>query len=151
MVKRLSAGLLLPAVLLFVSACGGSGASGSATPSGPAMSDEEYLKAICTGVTQLSDALVSKSNVDDITKVIKDFSASVKALNPPADLRKYNADFAKYLDDTASDPTAVLTKKPPVPADSIRQRLASKESNVPECKGPTFFDAGQAAATATSK
>lgn len=150
MVKRALAGCL-PAVLFVAAACGGSGGSGTPTPSGPTISDEEYLKAICVGVTQLSDALVSKSSAADITKVIKDFSASVKALQPPADLQKYNADFAKYLDDTANDPTSVLTKKPPLPAESIRQRLASKEANVPECKNPTFFDANQGAATTPTK
>ena len=144
--------LLLPLAFVLAAACGGdSKSSGTPTTSGPTISDEEYLRAVCTGVTQFSDALVSKSSVAEITKVVRDFSASMKNLNPPADLQKYNADFTKYLDDAANDPTSLVTKKPPVPADSVRQRLASRESNVPECKAPTFFDASQSAPASPTK
>jgi hypothetical protein len=139
-------------VVLAGAACGGgSKSSATPTPSGPTISDEEYLRAICVGVTQFSDALVSKSSADEITKVVRDFSASMKQLTPPADLQKYNADFTKYLDDAANDPTSLLTTKPPLPADNVRQRLAAKETNVPECKAPTFFDAGAAASASPSK
>lgn len=146
--------VFLPVLLLIGAACGDDGDKKTTTTSGgnsgPVMTDEEYLKAICGGVQQLSDALLTKTNVEDITKVVKDFSASMKALNPPADLQQYNQDFTKYLDDTTSDPTQLLTKAPPLPSDSVRQRLSSKESNVPECKKPTFFDLQAATPVATA-
>lgn len=135
---------VLPVLLLLGSACGDDGGSKSTTApgnnAGPTLTDEAYLKAICVGVQQLSDALLTKTNVQDITKVVKDFSASLKALNPPADLQKYNSDFTKYLDDTTSEPTQLLTKAPPLPSDSVRQRLASKTSDIPECKDVKFFN-----------
>lgn len=152
MAKRAFIMALLALGFVLAAACGGgSKPAGTPTPSGPAISDEEYLRAICVGVTQFSDALVSKSSANEITKVVKDFSASIKKLTPPADLQQFNADFARYLDDAANDPTSLLTKKPPLPPDSVRQRLTSKESSVPECKGPTFFDAGAAASASPSK
>jgi len=146
----------LPVLLLLGAACGDDGAKTPTTTAGgnggPAMTDEEYLKAICVGVQQLSDALLTKTNVQDITKVVKDFSASMKTLNPPADLQKYNQDFTKYLDDTTSEPTQLLTKAPPLPSDSVRQRLASKTSSISECKDVKFFNlpASTPAATAAA-
>jgi hypothetical protein len=151
MAKRVFIATLMLVVLAGAACGGGAKSSATPTPSGPTISDEEYLRAICVGVTQFSDALVSKSSADEITKVVRDFSASMKKLTPPADLQKYNTDFTKYLDDAANDPTSLVTKKPPLPADSVRQRLAAKEMNVPECKAPTFFDAGAAGAASPSK
>ena len=156
----LLAPVLLIAVALSVVACGGGGSS-KATPtpptSGPTATDEQYLKAICTGTQAFSDALISKTTADGIAQVIKQFSSNLKTINPPADLRTFHAAFIKYLDDSLTDPTSLLTKSPPEPPDSARQRLASKESSVPECKKPTFFDsaatptvAATAAATAAA-
>ncbi len=148
---------LLAGLVAVFAACGGDGgaapvgADASASPSVTPMTDQEYLKAICTGVQSFSDALVSKSNADDIAKVIRDFSASMKALNPPPDLRQFNTDFGKYLDDAVKDPSALLTRQPPLPSDSARKRLTSEESNVAECKSPSFFDLGGPSPVPTRK
>lgn len=141
----LALSLLVVPLGIMTSACGGDGANGSKTQappqsSGPAGTDEEYLKAICSGVQEFSDAVVSKTKPEEIAAVIKDFAARMEAANPPADLRSYNQDFVKYLNDSLNDPTRLLTQKPPLPPVSVRQRLSSKESSVPECKSPTFFD-----------
>ncbi|MGH2632173.1 MAG: hypothetical protein ACRDG3_02080 [Tepidiformaceae bacterium] len=145
--------LMLGIVAIFAaSACGGGGSS-KATPtaptSGPTLTDEQYLKAICTGTQDFSDALISKSTADGIAQVIRQFATSLKTLNPPGDLRTFHAAFIKYLEDSLTDPTSLLTKSPPEPPDGVRQRLASKEPSVPECKAPTFFDS-QATPTAVA-
>ena len=142
--------LLWPAALLFsilplASACGGDNAKPPA-PTGPTVSDEEYLKAICAGTRNFSNALISKTKPEEIATVIKDFSASMKQLSPPSDLRKFNTDFVKYLDDSLSDPTSLVTRKPPAPPAAVRDRLVAAEAKVPECKDGTFFDAQAAAA-----
>lgn len=132
---------LVAMLLALLTACGGSKKSQSTpTSSAPGVTDEEYLKAICSGVQGFSNALVSAQSADAISKVVKDFSTSMKQINPPPDLRQFNADFAKYLDDAVNDPTSLVTRKPPLPPNSVRQRLASKESSVPACKSGTFFD-----------
>ena len=152
--------VLVIAAVFTATACGGGGST-KATPtaptSGPTLTDEQYLKAICTGTQAFSDALISKTTADGIAQVIKQFSSNLKTINPPGDLRTFHAAFIKYLDDSLTDPTSLLTKSPPEPPDSARQRLASKESSVPECKKPTFFDsaatptvAATAAATAAA-
>lgn len=143
-------GALLASCAMFLAACGGGdGGKSTATASGPASTDEQYLAAICKGTKDFSDAVVSKTKAEEIAQVIKDFSASMKQLNAPADLLQFNKDFIKYLDDALNDPTQLLTRKPPEPSSSARDRLVGKEQNVPECKDvTTFFDA-QAAATGT--
>jgi hypothetical protein len=142
--------LLWPAALLFsvlplASACGGDDAKPTA-PAGPTVSDEEYLKAICSGTRNFSNALMSKTKPEEIATVIKDFSASMKQLSPPSDLQKFQTDFVKYLDDSLSDPTSLVTRKPPAPPAAVRDRLVAAEARVPECKDGTFFDAQAAAA-----
>ncbi len=129
-------------LLLVTAACGGSKAQPAVTadPSSPRLSDEAYLKAICTGTSAVSDAAIAATTKEAIAKVIQDFSASMKAINPPADLEDFQSQFVKYLDDAVSDPTSVLTEKPPLPPDGPRERLTRKESQVPECRDPMFFD-----------
>lgn len=104
--------------------------------------DEAYLKVICSGLDGYTDALNSKTKVDDIAQAIRDFAAELKKVEPPADLRTFHDQFVKYLEDAVADPTSLVTRKPPLPPDDVRRRLASKEANVPECKNPTFFGGG---------
>ncbi len=127
---------LLPLALAFAVACGGDDAP---KPSANAVTDEAYLKAICSGSSKFSEALLTKTKPEEIGQVIKDFSATMKALTPPDDLKEYNQQFAKYLDDAVADPTSLVTRNPPLPKQDIRDRLSAKESSVPECKDGTFF------------
>ncbi len=129
---------IIPLVVLMVIACGGD--SDSSTNTG--VSDEEYLKVICTGLSDFSDALVSKTTAAEIGQVIKDYIAEMKKVDPPSDLKKFHQDFVKYLEDSVSEPTSLVTRKPPLPSDSVRKRLAAKEPGVAECKSPTFFNTG---------
>lgn len=139
---------MMAGVAMVLAACGGGGDGTGATATGPTSSDEDYLKAICTGTKDFSDALVSKTKSEEIAQVIKDFSAAMKKLNPPADLQQFNTSFTKYLDDSLNDPTSLVTRKPPEPPAKARDRLVSKEANVSECKDvTTFFDASAAATT----
>jgi hypothetical protein len=143
---------LLP-LALFAAACGGGSAKSTPTASaaGPAISDEAYLKLICVGTSNVSNAVIGQTSAEGISNVIKDFRDSMKAINPPADLREFQTQFVSYLDAAVANWGVVVNQKPPVPSDSVRQRLASKEPQVPECKDPTFFDAGATpAGTATA-
>lgn len=127
-------GLALAVVApLALVACGGSD-----SPKGGG-SDEDYLRAICVGTSNFSNALLSKSNPDDISKVIKDFIAEMKASNPPADLVKYNNDFIKYLEDAVNEPTSLVTRAPPLPNKDVARRMAALEPGISECKDGTFF------------
>lgn len=134
--RTLFVAALLPLSVALAVACGG-GDAPKASPN--AVTDEAYLKAICSGSATFSDALLTKTKPDEIGQVIKAFSASMKALTPPDDLTDYNLQFTKYLDDAVADPTSLVTRTPPLPKQSIRDRLAAKESSVPECKDGTFF------------
>ena len=132
---------LLPFAIAFAVACGGDDAP---TASANAVTDEAYLKAVCAGSSSFSQALLTKSKPEEIGQVIKEFSASMKALTPPDDLKDYNQQFTKYLDDAVADPTSLVTRTPPLPKQSVRERLSAKESSVPECKDGTFFSRGGA-------
>lgn len=126
--------LALP-VLLIAAACGD---DDHESPKGGG-TDEEYLKTICVGTANFSDALLSKTTADEIAKVVRDFADEMKKANPPADLVEYNEQFVKYLEDAVNDPTSLVTRQPPLPSEDIQQRLANLEPTIPECKDPTFF------------
>jgi hypothetical protein len=149
--SALLAVLALTIVLIAATACGDDDDSNTPTPApGVQLTDEQYLDAICTGTKDLSDALITKTSADEIAKVIKDFSARMKLLNPPSDLQQFQTDFTKYLDDAVSHPTSIITKDPPVPPNKVRDRLISKEPNVASCNGQqTFFDSSAAKENAT--
>lgn len=132
-VYAIAVSLLLAASLL-LSACG---SDGDTPKSGG--TDEDYLRAICVGTTNFSNALLSKTNPDDIAKVIRDFIAVMKKANPPADLANYNKEFVQYLEDAVSEPTSLVTRKPPLPSKDVQRRIASLEPTIDECKSGTFF------------
>lgn len=123
---------------MVLSACG---SEGDDAPKGGG-TDEDYLRAICVGTSNFSNALLSKTNADDIAKVIRDFIAEMKKTNPPADLVKYNDEFVKYLEDAVSDPTSLVTRKPPLPSEDVQRRIAALEPSIEECKTGTFFSRG---------
>ena len=108
-------------------------------PTGTPATDEQYLKAICTGLVNFSDALVSKTSSTEIAAVIKAYIVGMQQIQPPTDLQKFHKDFVKYLQDALNDPTSLVTTTPPLPSDDVRKRIASKERNVPECRDATFF------------
>lgn len=146
------------AALLFA-ACGGSknAASPSATGSaragstaGAGVSDEAYLKVICGGTDEFYNAVQTATTADAISKVIRNFITQLKSVNPPSDLRQFNSQFIKYLQDAVDNPTSLLTADPPLPPEKARNRLVSKESDVEECKNPTFLDAANTPGPAAS-
>lgn len=119
---------------LAFAACGGDDDS----PKGGG-SDEDYLRAICVGTSNFSNALLSKTKPEEIAQVIKDFIKEMENTNPPADLVKYNEEFIKYLQDAVADPTSLVTRAPPLPEKSIERRMAALEPTIDECKDGTFF------------
>ena len=125
--------------LLALAACGGDDDNEPPNGSGGTGTDEEYLKAICSGTSEFSNALITKTSAEEIGEVIKTFIDDMKAANPPADLVDYNQQFVKYLEDAVADPTSLVTRQPPLPSDDIQRRLANKELSVAECKDGTFF------------
>jgi len=136
--QRIAAVLVaILAVAAILSACGGG--SAKPTPVGPAVSDQDYLNVICTGLTSFTDALVSKTRPEDLTQVIKDYIASLQKVQPPAGVEQFHQDFIKYLQDSIADPTSLVTKTPPLPTGTVRQRLAAVESQTPACKDAKFF------------
>ena len=102
-------------------------------------SDEDYLKVVCKGTQDFSNAILSKTTAGEIAEVIRDWIDLMKGADPPADLRKYNDDFVQWLEDAVADPTSLLTRKPPLPDDDVQRRLVSKELTVDECKDGSFF------------
>lgn len=133
--------LLLPVLFMF-GACGGDSSDPDPTTTsnrGGTGTDEEYLADICSGTSEFSNALLSKTTAEEIAEVIRDFIGQMKEANPPADLVKYNDDFVKYLEDSVSDPTSLVTRNPPLPPKDVQRRLAAKELSVDECKDGTFF------------
>lgn len=144
LLSALFAVVALPALLI---ACGGSdnkdsGASAptsSLTPSGAPLSDEEYLKVFCTGVTNFREALLTEPR-EGLVKVVQGYHDSMQAVVPPPDAATFHQEFLDYLQDALEEPTFLVTRDPPVPESSVRSRLASAVSSVPECKYPTFLE-----------
>jgi hypothetical protein len=148
--------LVFASFALLLAGCGGGGTSpGGAsadgtdasrtpalTPSGPPVSDEEYLKAFCTGVTNYNDAILSKPK-EGILQAVKDYIASMERVNPPEDLQSFHQEFLRYLKAAEAEPTDLVVIPPPKPAEPQRERLAKKTANVPECKYPTFLNTSQ--------
>ena len=148
MLSRFAAVGVLGAMFAAFAACGDDGggtktdtSNPNETPvaSGTPLSDEAYLKVFCTGTVAYQDALLTKPKADDIAAVIKTYIASMEKVTPPEDLAKFHADYVQYLRDSVKDPTSLVTRAPPKPADGPRQRLAAKVTSVPECKYPTFL------------
>ncbi|MCC6383247.1 MAG: hypothetical protein IT304_12130 [Dehalococcoidia bacterium] len=144
--RRLPSLALVPvlAFLLLASACGGGDGGEKTTATSPVgggtpLSDVEYLKVFCTGVTNYYEAVNTQPTKEGIAKVVQAYIDSLKAVQPPADLQDYQAAYLKYLQDAVNDPTRLLTQKPPLPAEGARDRLAGKVKDIPECKYPTFL------------
>lgn len=124
--------------LLMAAACGDDD-DGVPTPTGPAGSDEDYLRAVCIGTSNFSNALLSKTSAEEIAAVVREFADEMKGLSPPADLAGYNTQFVAYLEAALEEPTSLVTTAPPEPPADVRRRLAALEPTIPECKDPTFF------------
>ena len=132
---------ILAIVAVATAACGDSSDGPSKTPTVvvAGASDEEYLKVICAGTQAFSDALISQTTAEGIAKSIKDFVAALKDIAPPSDLQAFHKEMTKYLEDSVSDPTSLVTKKRPQPPEAVRSRLAAKEPNVPACSKAHYF------------
>lgn len=130
---------LVCALPLLVAAACGDDDDGVPTPTGPAGSDEDYLRAVCIGTSNFSNALLSKTRAEEIAAVVREFADEMKGLSPPADLAEYNTQFVAYLEAALEEPTSLVTTAPPEPPADARRRLAALEPTIPECKDPTFF------------
>jgi hypothetical protein len=130
----------LLAVAGFAVACGNDdGATPTPSPDARAVSDEEYLAIICTGLDRFSRALVSVTAAEDIAEVVEDYIASLEEVSPPEDVRPFHQSFINYLSDSLDEPTQLVTRPRPLPAGDVRSRLAEKERTVDECQDLSFF------------
>lgn len=138
----------LAAVALAFAACGGGdndnnssngGDSEEATASGEPLSDEEYLRVFCTGVTNYRNALNTAPR-EGLVDVIEEYIDSMRAVTPPEDAQGFHDEFIGYLEEAVEEPTFLVTRDPPRPPDDVRERLASKTSDIDECEYPTFLD-----------
>ena len=136
---------LLP-VLPLAAACGGGDDDDeeTATPTvnteaGPPLNDTDYLETLCTGLSNYQDALLSKQTAEEIGEVITDFADEMRAVNPPEDVSEFHLAFVSYLEAAVADPTSLVTTQPPLPDEDVRERLANKVNDIPECKYPTFL------------
>jgi hypothetical protein len=120
---------------------GGGSVTTTAAPGGAAVSDEEYLRRFCSGVTEYREALNTEPR-EGLVRVVEDYLASMEGVTPPADLVEFHAAFLDYLREAVEEPTQLITREPPVPPDGVRERLAEKTDDIAECKYPTFLDAG---------
>lgn len=136
--------LIVCAVPLLLAAACGDDDDALPTATGPAGSDEDYLRAVCIGTSNFSNALLSKTSAEEIAAVVREFADEMKALSPPADLAEYNAQFVAYLEAALEEPTSLVTTAPPEPPAEARRRLAALEPTIPECKDPTFFSRADA-------
>ncbi len=121
-------------------ACGGGDGDLAGTPTAATgATDEQYLTVICAGTQAFSDALISQTTAEGIAKSIKDFILALKGITPPQDLQAFHKDITRYLEDSVSDPTSLVTKKRPQPPEAARERLAAKEPGIPECSKAHYF------------
>jgi hypothetical protein len=133
----LLAGLAAAAIL---ASCGGDGGDpGDGATGASGVSDEQYLAVLCEGLSDYTDALLTATSAQAIADVITGYTAAMRALDPPADLREFHGQFVRYLEDAVAEPTSLVTRAPPKPDDGPRQRLAALESSVDACRYPTFL------------
>ncbi|GBD22766.1 hypothetical protein HRbin29_00410 [bacterium HR29] len=134
------------AAMLGSAACGG-GPSSTPLPTaaGTPYTDEQYLAVMCRDLDHLTDVLVTATNADDVRQALQRFIDDLRSVVPPADLAAFHAAFIAYLEEALAQPLDVITRKPPLPEEEVRRRLAAKEPTVPECRRPTFFSVEPAA------
>ncbi len=153
---RLALPMLVALGALLFGACGGGSSKSGTTPAasgssqGGAVSDEAYLKVVCGGTDDFYNAVQTATTADGISKVIRQFISNLQKVTPPSDLQQFNKDFIKYLQDAVDNPTSLLSTNPPLPPQKARDRLVSKESDVEECKNPTFLDVANTPGPAAS-
>lgn len=144
MQRLLLVSLVLP--LLVLAACGGDkkdsapGTAGADATPGVPLSDEAYLRGLCTGLTRYLETANTAKTKEDIGKELNRYIDDLKKLTPPADAASFHTAYLAYLEGARDDPTKPLATKPPVPEKDVRERLAKKQKDVAECKPPTFLD-----------
>lgn len=138
------------AALPVIAACGGDGNGATnrdsnngddagATPSGTPLSDQDYVRTLCIGLVKYQDAILTEPTRDGIATVIKEFAASLRKIKPPEDAAPFHQEFLAYLNAAVDEPTSLVTKAPPRPAEAIRERFVKRVTDTPECKYPTFL------------
>jgi hypothetical protein len=128
------------AALLLAACSGGDEKPAGANPSLPTLNDEQYLLVLCTGINDYREAVNTATSAESLTQSIRAYVADLQAANPPADLQSFHGDYLRYLEQSYTDPTRLLTTLPPMPPDAARARLSTKEASVIECKPPTFWN-----------
>lgn len=109
------------------------------TPDPTPLSDEQYLAVICSGLADYTSAITTATTVEEIQKVVLDYIASLEAVTPPEDVQPFHQEFIAYLQAAIDSPTDLLATPRPLPEKNVRDRLAGKEDDVPECRDATYF------------
>lgn len=149
--------VIAAAALWAAAACGGSGDDeATATPPQNAtpgtvrqVDDLGYLDVFCGGVARYFDVVQTATTVDEIAEAVEVFIAELEAIEPPEDVQPFHEAFLEYLRASTDDPTRLLVAPPPVPDEAVRDRLASKESQVDSCQASNFFSSRDPDATPT--
>lgn len=116
------------------------------TPVGP-LTDEEYLAVVCSGLEEYTAAVLRERTVEGLSAVVQDYVASLQGVLPPADLEDFHSRFIDYLLAAIESPTDLLAIPRPLPEEDVRERLAGKEDDVPECADARFFSEREEDAT----
>jgi len=147
--------LLAPAlvVALAFGACGGDdGGSGGGTGT-----DESYVAAVCKAGAKFQDDFLkafgemanANSEADAakaLSKPFKEFAASFKKANPPADLKSWHAEASKQLENAAAalekgNVDALSGDSPfPEPPQGASERLNAIASKNADCQKAGLFD-----------
>lgn len=104
-----------------------------------AVSDEEYLAIICTGLEEFSSALIRADSPEEIIEVVQAYIDSLVVVEPPEDVQPFHNRFVGYLDESLEDPGQLVMRPRPLPEDDVRERLAEVERDVDECQDLVFF------------
>lgn len=146
--------LLAPALLvgLLLSACGGGdGGSGGGTGT-----DESFVASVCKAGAKFQDDLLkaigemaSSDNESEAAKTVakpfKEFAASFRKANPPADLKDWHSEASKRLDDVAAalekgNIDALSGDSPfPDPPQSVADRLSAVAEKNADCQKASLF------------
>jgi hypothetical protein len=141
--------LALAGAALILVACGGDGddtengddgPSGSEAPfmstAGPALTDTEYVAALCEGVEEYTDALNTKG-LEELREARAKLEADTRALHPPEGAEDFQREYVAYLETAESDPTLLAVTPPPLPDGDLQVRLAAAAADI-GCAIPLF-------------
>ena len=104
---------------------------------GPALSDTDYVAALCDGIEEWANAVNTKGTVEELAEARDKLEADTRALHPPEGAEDFQRDYVAYLETAESDPTLLIVSDPPLPDGELRTRFAAAEADA-SCAIPLF-------------